>query len=261
MTVFNFTPGTTPLLVSLPHVGTLLPEAIAARCVPAVRELDDTDWHLERLYDFAAGLGASVIRANFSRYIIDLNRPPDNQPMYIGANNTELCPSRFFTGEPIYRLGQEPSLDEVIERRERYWQPYHAKLQSELDRIRVHHGYAILYDAHSIRSELPWLFPGRLPDLNLGTADGTSCSARLRDGIMNELRSVSGFTSVCDGRFKGGYITRHYGRPVDGIHAVQMELCQCLYMSEVRPYAYGSDREPALKAVLKRLLQNVLEQT
>jgi len=255
---FDLVPGRLPLLLSMPHMGCHIPASVAASLVPRALDAEDADWHMDRLYDFALDLGASVLRPRLSRYVIDLNRPPDDAPMYPGASNTELCPTRFFTGEPLYRPGGEPSLAERSQRRELYWQPYHQALQQELLRLRAQHGRVLLWDAHSIRSELPWLFEGRLPDLNLGTADGRSAHPAMAQALLAVCAGQDRYSHVLNGRFKGGYITRHYGQPARGIHAVQLELCQCLYMQEAPPYAYLSERARQLQPLLGRMLQSAL---
>jgi N-formylglutamate deformylase len=253
--------GTTPLVLSLPHIGTEIPEVLKPFYVERALSVEDTDWHLEKLYDFAVAMGASVIAPKFSRYVIDLNRPPDNTPMYPGASNTELCPSTFFSGEPLYRDGLKPDATEVDQRRETYWQPYHDALHAELSRVREKFGFAMLWDGHSIRSEIPWLFDGKLPDLNLGTASGASCDASLRACLAEFLARDAKNTHAVDGRFKGGYITRHYGHPTYGIHAVQMEMCQSLYMQEVSPFAYDDAKSAQIQPTLKQLLQIMLDWT
>jgi N-formylglutamate deformylase len=251
--------GTTPLLLSLPHVGTRIPAALQPRYVERALAAEDTDWHLETVYAFAGDLGASVITACHSRYVIDLNRPPGNAPMYPGANNTELVPTRFFTGEPLYRDGQQPGDAEVADRLQRFWRPYHDALAGELERLRAAHGHALLWDGHSIRSRLPWLFDGTLPDLNLGTADAASCAPSLRAALMSCLGSQSDFSHVTDGRFKGGYITRHYGRPAEGVHAVQMEQCWSTYMAQSPPYTPDPARLARVQPLLRRLLRVMLD--
>jgi N-formylglutamate deformylase len=250
--------GHTPLLVSLPHVGTLIPADQRARYVERALAVEDTDWHLDVLYAFVRELGASLIVPRHSRYLIDLNRPPEDAPMYAGVNNTELCPTRFFTGEPLYRDGQVPDAAEVARRRETYWRPYHDALDAELERLNAAHGHAILFDGHSIKSELPWLFDGRLPDLNLGTAGGTSCAPSLRAALVAVLESQSDFTHVVDGRFKGGHITRSRGRPAGGVHAVQLEMCWSTYMAEQPPYQVDRVRAAALVPVLRALVAAML---
>ncbi len=256
--VLSLHAGHTPLLLSLPHVGTRIPDDLKPGYVERALQLEDTDWHLERLYDFAASLGASVLVPRISRYVIDLNRPPDDAPMYPGAANTELCPTRFFNGDPLYRVGFAPDEKEMRRRRDEYWQPYHDVLGAELARLRSAYGYALLWDGHSIRSTIPWLFEGRLPDLNLGTADGASCAPSLRAGLATTLQSTPQLTHAVDGRFKGGYITRQYGRPADNIHAVQMEMCQSLYMQETLPFAYLDDAARRVQPVLRHLLERTL---
>ena len=258
-TLFTLHRGTTPLLVSLPHVGTAIPEPLRPRLVPRALETEDTDWHLERLYGFARELGAGVLVPRFSRYLVDLNRPPENAPMYPGRNNTELCPTRFFTGEALYRDGEAPGPAEVAERVERYWRPYHDALRAELERLRARHGHAALFDGHSIQGELPWLFQGRLPDLNLGTVDGRSCSGALRDALSSTLAGQSRYSQVVDGRFKGGHITRTYGRPEQGLHAVQLEMAWSCYMDERPPYAYDEARAARVQPLLRRLLQTMID--
>ncbi len=257
--VYTLYPGTRPLLVSLPHVGTLIPEAIKPQLVARALAAEDTDWHLEALYNFARGLGASLIVPRHSRYLIDLNRPPENTPMYAGANNTELCPTRFFTGEPLYRDDQAPDALAVQQRRAHWWQPYHDALTAELARLKAVHGHALLWDGHSIKSQLPWLFDGTLPDLNLGTANGSSCAPTLRTALMAVLAGQTDFSHITDGRFKGGYITRHYGRPLDGVHAVQLEMSWSSYMPEAPPWQPDPDRAARLAPVLRALLQTMLD--
>lgn len=255
--VVSVRPGASALVVSLPHVGTWIPEALRSRFVDRALAVEDTDWHLERLYAFAAALDATVLVPRVSRYVIDLNRPPDDAPMYPGASNTELCPTRFFSGEALYRDGAAPDRAEVEQRRLAYWQPYHDALTQALDRARRQHGHALLWDGHSIRSEIPWLFEGRLPDLNLGTANGASCAPTLRARLGRALAAEPSVTHAVDGRFKGGYITRHYGRPADGIEAVQLELAQVTYMDEAT-CLYDADLAVRPQALIRRLLEAAL---
>ena len=232
MDVFTLHRGTAPLLVSLPHDGSAIPDAIAARMTEEARRAPDTDWHVARLYEFARELGASLLAPAHSRYVVDLNRPPDDVSLYPGQNTTGLCPTVRFSGEPVYLPGQEPDLEEVADRVDRYWRPYHQALAAELHRLRKQHGQVLLWEGHSIRGEVPFLFDGRLPDLNLGTAAGTSCSAGRQARIEAALRAQSRYDWVVNGRFKGGYITRHYGDPGNGIDAVQLEISQRIYMDE-----------------------------
>lgn len=255
---FQLQRGNTPLLVSLPHVGMHIPESLRSAYVERALSLEDTDWHLESLYDFIAELGATLLVPRLSRYVIDLNRPPQDAPLYDGTNNTELCPTRFFSGEPLYREGCAPDPEEVARRRQHYWQPYHDALSEELGRLHATHGHALLLDGHSIRSQLPWLFDGRLPDLNLGTANGHSCAHTLRETLTQVLANASRYSHVVDGRFRGGYITRHYGRPETGIHALQLEMCWSCYMEETPPYLVDESRAVYLRPVLRELAATML---
>jgi N-formylglutamate deformylase len=257
--VFTLHKGTTPLLISLPHVGTLIAPELQHRFVARALQVEDTDWHLEPLYAFAKSKGASLIVPRYSRYVIDLNRPSENTPMYAGANNTELCPTRFFTGEPLYLASQAPDATEIARRIATYWQPYRSALDAELARIQAAHGHAVLFDGHSIKSELPWLFEGTLPDLNLGTVDGSSAAPALRHALSQVLQNQSRFTHVVDGRFKGGHITRHYGRPDAGRHAIQLEMCWKCYMPEQPPYALDSSRVAQITPVLQALVQTMID--
>jgi len=254
MKAFEFRRGKAPLLVSMPHTGTHIPADIQARLTPAALALPDTDWHLERLYDFLDALGASVLVATHSRYVVDLNRPPDDASLYPGQDTTGLVPVDTFHKEPLYKAAV-PDAGEIAQRVETCWRPYHRKLDEELQRMKHEHGYALLWDAHSIFSVLPRFFPGRLADLNLGTADGRSCAPGIGEAL---LEAVRGFSSVLNGRFKGGYITRTYGRPAEHIHAVQLELSEATYMAEVPPYAFRDDLANRLRPVLRELLERFL---
>ena len=260
---FTLTPGTTPLLVSVPHVGTAIPEDVAAALVPRAMAREDTDWHLAEVYAFARELGAGLLVPRYSRYVIDLNRPPENAPMYPGANNTELVPTRFFSGDPLYREGRIADEAEVARRVDAYWRPYHEALAGELVRLRSAHGIAVVWDGHSIQAELPWLFPGRLPDLNLGTVAGASCAQALRATLMDVLAAQSGFSHVTDGRVQGGYITRRYGRPAERIHAVQLEMALSTYMDETHAAYPVAPADPLrlarLRPVLRALLRTTLD--
>ncbi|HRO87223.1 MAG TPA: N-formylglutamate deformylase [Chiayiivirga sp.] len=258
MEIFTLESGRAPLLVSLPHDGSHIPDALAARMTPAARTAPDTDWFVSRLYAFARELGASILRPNHSRYVVDLNRPPDDVSLYPGQNTTGLCPSVRFTGEPVYLPGQEPDAAEVAARVERYWRPYHDALADELARLRARFGRALLWDGHSIRGELPFLFEGRLPDLNLGTASGTSCTPALQARLASVLASQTRYSHVINGRFKGGYITRHYGNPARGVEAIQLELAQSTYMDEGTASYLPERAERLERIVLRPLLEAAL---
>ena len=256
---FRFRQGTRPLLISMPHVGTHVPPALAARLTDEAQRVPDTDWHLERLYDFADSLGASVLVATHSRFVIDLNRPPDGSSLYPGQSVTGLCPVDLFDDQSVYRDPEDvPGDVEIAERREAIWQPYHAQLAQELARMKAEHGVAALWDAHSIRSVLPRFFEGRLTDLNLGTANGASCSPLLAEQLLVIGQSAKGYTAVLNGRFKGGHITRQYGNPEQGIHAVQLEMTQSSYMQESWPFDYLPEVAAGVQPHVRRMLEAVL---
>jgi N-formylglutamate deformylase len=256
-TIFTLHRGNAPLLVSLPHDGSEIPKALAARMTATARRAPDTDWHVGRLYAFATTLGASVLVPYFSRYVVDLNRAPDDAALYPGQNGTGLCPVQQFCSEPVYRPGEEPAAAEVAARVERYWRPYHECLRTELERIRATHGRVVLWEGHSIRGEVPFLFDGRLPDLNLGTAGGSSCSPALQARLEAVLGAQDTFDWVANGRFKGGYITRHYGDPARGIDAVQLETSQRTYMDE-GSFAWDEAKAARTRPLLRALLQAAL---
>ncbi|MEO6264623.1 MAG: N-formylglutamate deformylase [Luteimonas sp.] len=257
MGIFELHRGTAPLLVSLPHDGSRIPHELAARMVEVARAAPDTDWHVARLYAFARELGASVLVPDYSRYVVDLNRPPDDVSLYPGQNTTGLCPVVQFSGQPVYRDGQQPAPAEIAARVDTYWRPYHAALSGELKRLRTQHGRVVLWEGHSIKGELPFLFEGRLPDLNLGTAGGASCSPSLQEGLSAVLAAQSRYDWVVDDRFKGGYITRHYGDPANGIDAVQLEISQRIYMDEAS-CAYDEGRAIGVQRVIRALLESGL---
>jgi len=257
MEIFELHRGTSPLFVSLPHDGTRLADDVAQRLAPSARRVPDTDWHVSRLYAFAREFGASVIVPRHSRYMIDLNRPPDDTSLYPGQNTTGLCPIVQFSGEPVYLPGQEPTRDEILARVERFWRPYHQALASEIARIKTTHGRVVLWEGHSIRGVVPFLFDGRLPDFNLGTANGASCSPQLQQRLTAALEAQDDYTFVVNGRFKGGYITRHYGHPEAAVDAVQLELAQCNYMDE-ETFAYDDRRAASLQKVIRALLEACL---
>ncbi len=248
---FELRRGSSPLLVSIPHDGRVVPEDIASRFTPKAAALPDTDWHVAQLYGFVDALDATVIIATHSRYVVDLNRSPGREPLYPGRFESTFVPTTTFEGDPIY-ADAEPTAEEVKERRHRYWEPYHQALAHELDRIKRRHGIACLWDAHSIKSRVPKLFDGSLPDLNLGTNEGRSCS-KDRAAAVARVARASPYTWVEDGRFKGGYITRTYGAP-DDVHAFQLELSQATYMGEAPPYPFDESRAARLRPLLKGML-------
>jgi len=231
--------GDAPLVVSLPHTGTDIPAGYEHGLVSPWLARKDADWWIERLYDFAPSLGATLIRTTISRTVIDVNRDPSGVSLYPGQATTELCPTTTFDGEPLYERGAEPTSEEVAERRARFFDPYHATLSAEIERLRAKHASVVVYDCHSIRSVIPRLFDGTLPHFNIGTNSGTTCAPSLSDAI-EKICVSSGFSHVINGRFKGGYITRSLGKPEAGVHAVQMELACRGYMREpLGPVAEG----------------------
>jgi formiminoglutamase len=255
--VLSFHQGRLPLLISMPHAGLRLSDTVREGLVDQARSLPDTDWHIPRLYDFARELGASVVAAEYSRFVIDLNRPDDDKPLYAGAT-TGLYPATLFDGEPLFKKGLEPTAEERKAYLESIWRPYHNTIQSELARLREAHGYALLWDAHSIRSQIPHLFEGKLPDFNLGTFNGASCDPQLAERLEAVCGQAEGYSHVLNGRFKGGHITRHYGDPANHIHAVQLELAQSTYMNEIEPFAYREDLALPTQGVLRGLLVSLL---
>jgi len=254
---YRFERGRTPLLVTIPHDGRELPADIESRMTEAGAARPDTDWHVERLYGFAESLGAGVLAARYSRYVVDLNRPPGDEALYPGQVATGLCPTATFAGEPIYRDGAGPDDAGRRSRVERYWRPYHERLAAELERLREAHGYALLWDAHSIRSRVPRLFEGELPVLNVGTNGSRSAGRRIERDLWSAAER-SPYPAVLNGRFIGGYTTRHYGNPARGVHAVQLEIAQRAYMDE-KTLRYDEPRAQALGETLETLLATYLD--
>lgn len=258
MDSFELHQGTLPLLVSLPHNGTEIPDDIAAGLRPFARSAPDTDWFVDRLYAFAAGLGASMLVPRYSRYVIDLNRPPDDLPLYPGQNGTGLCPLTAFSGEALYPPGGEPDADAIAARRARYWQPYHDALQAELRRLKQRHGRVLLWEGHSIRPELPFLFEGRLPDFNLGTAAGRSFPDAALKAVEAALAAQQAYRWTSNGRFKGGYNTRHYAEPEQRIHAFQLELAQSTYMDDGMR-VFDPVRAAPVQALIEAMMRAALD--
>ncbi len=243
-----------PLILGLPHTGTDVPAAIADRLNDTGRALSDTDWHIERLYD---GLlpDVTTVRTRVHRYVIDVNRDPGGQSLYPGQNTTGLVPMTDFDDRPIWREGAAPDANETARRVAEWHAPYHAALAAEIDRVRARHGFAVLYDCHSIRSRIPFLFDGPLPDFNVGTNEGTTCAPEIEGEVMRLCAAAPGYTSVLNGRFKGGWTTRHYGRPTEGVHAIQMELAQRTYLSrEEPPWDYDPGKSAPLRETLTQIL-------
>ena len=261
MDLFVHLPARLPLLIDVPHAGTYVPPALAERLTDAALRMPDTDWHVEKLYGFASQLGAGLFYATHSRYVVDLNRSPDGVALYPGADNTELCPLRGFDNQPLYRAGCAPDGSEISARIEQYFRPYHQALAAEIEALQARHGFVLLLDGHSIRAEVPRFFAGRLPDLNLGTADGTSCAPAVAAAAWQALGHDPGLSRVHNGRFKGGYVTRHYGQPARGVHALQLEMAQSCYMDEAQPLPFVAASAERLSAVLRHLVTTLLQCT
>jgi formiminoglutamase len=260
MSLVEVVPGESPLVLSQPHVGTALPPEVTAALSDLGRSVPDTDWWIDRLYaPIAARFSATVVRQGWSRYVIDVNRDPTGASLYPGRATTGLVPSETFDGEPIWRPGAEPDATEIAARRRRFFEPYHAALAGAIEAMRIRHGFCLLWDCHSIRSRIPWLFEGRLPTFNLGTNDGRSCSPEFRAAAERVLEA-GGTSFVIDGRFKGGWITRHYGQPGERVEAVQMELAQAAYMDEAPPWTFREEKAREVRAVLGNLIETLLEE-
>lgn len=254
---FELRAGNAPLLLSLPHSGTYLPPCVSANMTEAARGVPDTDWHLPRLYAFAEAFDVSILVATHSRYVIDVNRPADGPDIRHGERVTGVCPTDTFEGTPIH-AGDPPDRDNVQQRLEALWRPYHHQLATELARLRAQHGVVVLWDAHSLRSHLPLYWEGALTDLNLGTHKGASCDSGLSEAVMRIAASAPGFTSSINGRFTGGHITRHYGQPARGVHAFQCEITQRSYMREQAPFDYLPEAAARVQPVLRRMMEAAL---
>ena len=262
MTWLTVHSGEAPLVISFPHTGTVIPEPIEAQLSSPWLARKDADWWIDRLYDFASDLGATTVHTAISRTVIDVNRDPSGASLYPGQATTELCPSTTFDGEPLYASGAAPGMAEITRRRRIYFEPYHTTLQAELDRLRARHGKVVLYDAHSIRSRIPRLFDGELPNFNIGTNSHATCDPGLTTAV-EAVCDASGFSRVTNGRFKGGWTTRRYGQPDAGVHAIQMELACRGYMadpadpptSDTWPTVFEPARAATMRATLIQILQ------
>ncbi|WP_439271284.1 N-formylglutamate deformylase [Pseudochrobactrum sp. HB0163] len=257
MQAFEVKQGSSPIILGLPHTGTYLPDDIFARLNDNGKILADTDWHIHRLYDGLLA-NATMVRATFHRYCIDANRDPQGVSLYPGQNTTTLIPTTDFDGHAIWKEGEEPTEDDIQDRLTRFHQPYHDALAAEIERVKKIHGVAILYDCHSIRSHIPFLFEGRLPDFNIGTDMGKTCAPEIEALAVDVTGKAAGYSSILNGRFKGGWTTRHYGKPEQGTHAIQMELAQSTHLeSETPPFAYDEAKAERLRVPLKTLLQRL----
>lgn len=255
---FVFKAGDAPLLISIPHMGLEVPPDLFEMMTPVGRQLADTDWYLDQLYDFGHQMDASFLMARYSRYVVDLNRPPNDETLYPGQTKTGLFPQLTFRGEPIYQTTDEPDEAERQRRIDAYWQPYHDKLAQEIERLRSAHDHVLVWEAHSIASVLPRLFPGKLPDLNIGTNAGASAAAPLLAAVEASLANCP-FTWVANGRFKGGYNTRAFGNPAAGVHTIQLEMCQSTYMNEDYPFDYRADLAREVQPVVQGMVQGAYQ--
>ncbi|WP_180898422.1 N-formylglutamate deformylase [Martelella soudanensis] len=249
--------GISPVILGLPHTGTHVPPDIEARLNDNGRLLADTDWHVDRLYD---GLLADVttVKATFHRYVIDANRDPEGVSLYPGQNTTGLVPETDFDSKPIWKDGEAPTATDIAARLEAFHAPYHAALAAEIARVKAEHGIAILYDCHSIRSHIPFLFEGKLPDFNIGTNLGVTCAPEFEAAAASVVSLAPGHDHAVNGRFKGGWTIRHYGRPETGVHAIQMELAQSTHLeSEAPPFAYDDRKAEALRRHLQDILERI----
>lgn len=260
MTVFEVTEGDSPLILAMPHTGIFVPEGILAQLNETGKTLSDTDWHIEKLYQ---GLmpEATIVRALFHRYVIDANRAPSDESLYPGQNTTGLCPVTDFDGKPIYLDGQEPGPEEIESRRTEFHAPYHEAIARQIERVHARFGVAVLYDCHSIRSLIPYLFEGKLPDFNIGTNNGTTCTKSMEQSVHDICAGARGFSAVLNGRFKGGWTTRNYGQPEQNIHAIQMELAQCTHLAgETLPFDYSPQTAAKIRPYLKNILEALTNQ-
>lgn len=257
MAVFEVTRGNSPVILGFPHTGTDVPHAIWSRLNGNGRKLADTDWHIHRLYD---GLLADVttVRATFHRYVIDANRDPAGASLYPGQNTTGLVPETDFDGLPIWKEGEGPAEADSAARLAEFHAPYHAALAAEIARVKALHGFVVLYDCHSIRPHIPFLFEGRLPDFNIGTDGGRTCAPEIEAIAVDVAAGAEGYTAILNGRFKGGWTTRHYGRPEEGVHAIQMELAQSTHLqAEEPPFAYDAVKAEKLRTHLRAILTRI----
>lgn len=249
---YSLSKGNIGMLISMPHNGQQIPKDIAATMTASAKKVADTDWYMDKLYDFAAAMGIYTITPKYSRYVIDLNRNPSGEALYVGADNTELCPTTAFDLSPLYLNNQQPTPQEIANRVEHYWRPYHQSITDTLAQLKQQYGKVVLLDAHSILSQVPRFFTGKLSDFNFGTADGQSCDVSLQKSVQQ--LDFSPYTTVFNGRFKGGYITRTYGDPKNNVHAIQLELSQYTYMDEPSDH-YNEQKAEQVKKQLKSFVQ------
>jgi N-formylglutamate deformylase len=258
--------GDAPLIVSFPHTGTEIPAQIESRLVSPWLARKDADYWVDVLYDFAHDAGATTIRTALSRTVVDVNRDPSGASLYPGQTTTALCPLETFDGERLYKPDSEPDAAEIERRKQEYFAPYHHHLMSQAQRLRSKHDRIVIYDAHSIRSRVQRLFNGQLPQFNIGTNNGASCAAALTASV-EKICAASAFNAVTNGRFRGGWITRHYGKPENGVHALQMELAMRGYLDEPKgalnehnwPAALDDAHAATLRVALRDILDSCLK--
>jgi len=256
MNIVSVDRGSSPLILTQPHGGTHIPDEILDKLNEKGKAIADTDWHINKLYDGLVD-DVTVVKSHIHRYVIDANRGPEDESLYPGQNTTGLCPLTDFDGNSIYKPGQQPSNTEIKSRQLRFHQPYHDAIAKEIQRLLSIHKYIILYDCHSIRSMIPYLFEGTLPDFNIGTFNEQSCNLKIQQVVKDICNQAQDYSSIVNGRFKGGWTTRHYGQPDKGIHAIQMELAQLTYMQEEAPWTFQADKANALRHHLKEILQTI----
>ena len=244
--------GSSPIVLGLPHTGLGLPFEVAENLNEFGRPLIDTDWHIHKLYDDLVP-DLTTVRTTIHRSVIDVNRDPCGESLYPGQNTTTLVPLIDFDGNGIWK--SPPAAEDVEQRKKQFHKPYHDALSVEIERVKKEHGFAILYDCHSIRSDIPFLFDGKLPDFNIGTNNGTTCDPDIEKSVHDICSNERSYSTILNGRFKGGWTTRHYGRPEQGVHAIQMELAQCTYLeAETTPFPYASGKAKKLRSVLRNIL-------
>ena len=258
MEPYSVNRGENCLVLAMPHTGTWLPQDVFDALNDRGQELSDTDWHINRLYEDLIP-DITIVRANFHRYVIDANRDPSGQSLYPGQTTTDLCPTTDFDGQPIYREGREPGSAEVRRRQQTFHAPYHGAIAAELVRVKAKHGVAVLYDCHSIRSRIPFLFDDVLPDFNIGTNQGVTCAVSMQNEVERICAAAKSYSSILNGRFKGGWTTRHYGQPGTGVHAIQMELAQSVYLeTEAAPFAFDAAKAVLLRPHLRAILETLI---
>jgi N-formylglutamate deformylase len=249
-----------PILLSIPHCGTAFPKELINEYEPELyKEQDDTDWFVDQLYDFANAMGITTISAVYSRWVIDLNRHPENRDLYSdGRLITGLCPVTNFLGNAIYKDGRKSIAEDEIQRRlAAYYLPYHQKIAEHLMALKERFGQVLLWDCHSIRKSLPALHKEPFSDLIISDADGQSSAAKLSDTAFLHLSS-STYSVKRNYPFKGGYITRHFGKPKENQHAIQLEMSKNVYMDDLEK-TYVDKKAQKIQTLLKSTLEKLCD--